>query len=146
MCHTPVTIPYLNVCRTLMYFIPRWLHVILQQQRARVRLCALGPLNYCAFTHSPFALPRVFVAFVDCFVLVPCRLFPHLVSCDWLFLTTLLILKASFQELNRRLLISNDSYVRTTSDFHKKTSQRLWTICAEKGDIYLGKYEVTTRS
>lgn len=50
---------------------------------------------------------------------------------------------ASFQELNKRLLISNDSYIRTTSAYHKETSQKLWNICSEKGDIYLGKYEVS---
>ena len=47
-----------------------------------------------------------------------------------------------FQELNKRLLISNDCYVRTTSDLHKQSARRLWQICAEKDDVYLGKYEV----
>ncbi|CAM9158865.1 unnamed protein product [Ectocarpus sp. 8 AP-2014] len=46
-----------------------------------------------------------------------------------------------FQELNKRLLISNDLYMRTTSALHKETSQRLWQICADAGDIFLGKYE-----
>lgn len=49
-----------------------------------------------------------------------------------------------FQALNKRLLVSNDSYLRTTSDLHKETSKRLWQICADKGDIYLGKYEAGT--
>lgn len=47
-----------------------------------------------------------------------------------------------FQELNKRLLISNDCYVRTTTDLHKQSARRLWQKCANKGDIYLGKYEV----
>lgn len=51
--------------------------------------------------------------------------------------------KGNFQKLNKRLLISNDSYMRTTSALHKETSQRLWQICADRGDIYLGKYEVS---
>lgn len=53
-----------------------------------------------------------------------------------------LVSKGNFQALNKRLLISNDSYMRTTSAIHKETSQRLWKICAEQGDIFLGKYEV----
>ncbi|CAM9910395.1 unnamed protein product, partial [Hapterophycus canaliculatus] len=47
----------------------------------------------------------------------------------------------NFQALNKRLLISTDSYMRTTSALHKETSQRLWQICADAGDIFLGKYE-----
>lgn len=49
-----------------------------------------------------------------------------------------------FQVLNKRLLVSNDSYLRTTSALHKETSQRLWQICADSGDIFLGKYEVSS--
>lgn len=45
-----------------------------------------------------------------------------------------------FQVLNQRLLISNNDYVRTTSDRHKDTARRLWQKCAENGDIYLDKY------
>lgn len=48
----------------------------------------------------------------------------------------------NFQKLNKRLLVSTDSYVRTTSALHKETSQRLWQICSDAGDIFLGKYEV----
>lgn len=50
---------------------------------------------------------------------------------------------ANFQALNKRLLISNDTYIRTTMEHHKESSRKLWSICAEKGDIYLGKYEVS---
>ncbi|KAG5179463.1 methionyl-tRNA synthetase, partial [Tribonema minus] len=46
-----------------------------------------------------------------------------------------------FQELNQRLLISNDFYIRTTQPAHHAESQKLWLRCAEAGDIYLGKYE-----
>lgn len=60
----------------------------------------------------------------------------------WLFSTCYSSSKGHFQELNKRLLISTDSYMRTTSPLHKETSQRLWQICADKGDIFLGKYEV----
>ena len=45
-----------------------------------------------------------------------------------------------FQCLNQRILISNDDYVRTTSDRHKRTAQDLWKKCHAKGDIYLDKY------
>jgi methionyl-tRNA synthetase len=37
--------------------------------------------------------------------------------------------------------VSNDDYVRTTSDRHKRTCKKLWKMCADKGDIYLDKYE-----
>ncbi len=51
-----------------------------------------------------------------------------------------------FQVLNQRMLISNNDYVRTTSERHKNTARELWKKCAanvnEKGesDIYLSKY------
>lgn len=45
-----------------------------------------------------------------------------------------------FQCLNQRIVISNDDYVRTTSDRHKRTSQALWKRCADAGDIYLDSY------
>ena len=50
-----------------------------------------------------------------------------------------------FQVLNQRMLISNNDYVRTTSDRHKRTAQELWKRCAanttnEESDIYLSKY------
>jgi methionyl-tRNA synthetase len=51
-----------------------------------------------------------------------------------------------FQVLNQRLLVSNNDYVRTTSDRHKKTCQELWRRCAAnttngESDIYLSTYE-----
>ena len=45
-----------------------------------------------------------------------------------------------FQSLNQRILISNDDYVRTTSDRHKKVAQELWKRCNANGDIYLDSY------
>jgi methionyl-tRNA synthetase len=51
-----------------------------------------------------------------------------------------------FQVLNQRILVSNNDYVRTTSQRHKNTARELWNRCAanknEKGesDIYLSKY------
>lgn len=51
-----------------------------------------------------------------------------------------------FQCLNQRTLVSNDDYVRTTSDRHKRTAQALWRKCAANqsndatGDIYLDAY------
>jgi len=48
---------------------------------------------------------------------------------------------ALFTEMCKSLDISNDQFLRTTSDFHKKASQAAWKTMDEKGDIYLNKYE-----
>ena len=45
-----------------------------------------------------------------------------------------------FKNLNQRLLISNDDYMRTTSDRHKRVAKELWKQCAANGDIYLDTY------
>ena len=45
-----------------------------------------------------------------------------------------------FQALNRRLLISNDSYIRTTDPRHHQTCRDLWNKCLQNGDIYLADY------
>lgn len=50
-----------------------------------------------------------------------------------------------FQVLNQRMLISNNDYIRTTSDRHKNTARELWRRCAANtsngdSDIYLSKY------
>jgi methionyl-tRNA synthetase len=45
-----------------------------------------------------------------------------------------------FQVLNQRTKVSNDDYLRTTSDRHKRTAQALWKKCHEAGDIYLDNY------
>ena len=46
-----------------------------------------------------------------------------------------------FKCLNQRILVSNDDYVRTTSDRHKRTAQALWNRCAANDDIYLDQYQ-----
>lgn len=46
-----------------------------------------------------------------------------------------------FKELNKRLLISNDGYIRTTEERHRAVVHDLWERCAAAGDIYLGSYE-----
>mmetsp|Transcript_17104 Transcript_17104/g.41617 ORF Transcript_17104/g.41617 Transcript_17104/m.41617 type:complete len:773 (-) Transcript_17104:1137-3455(-) len=46
-----------------------------------------------------------------------------------------------FKCLNQRILISNDDYIRTTSDRHKRTARELWKKCNENGDIYLDSYK-----
>lgn len=46
-----------------------------------------------------------------------------------------------FKCLNQRLLITNDDYIRTTSDRHKRVAKALWKKCSDAGDIYLDTYE-----
>ena len=46
-----------------------------------------------------------------------------------------------FQKLNALSQISNDDYIRTTSERHKVNAQALWRRCAANGDIYLDTYE-----
>ena len=46
-----------------------------------------------------------------------------------------------FTGLWEKLNISNDDFIRTTEERHKKTAQQLFRIVKEKGDIYLGEYE-----
>ena len=47
----------------------------------------------------------------------------------------------AFKALNERLCVSHSRYIRTTEAVHKQTAQKLWTICADAGDIYLDCYE-----
>ena len=47
----------------------------------------------------------------------------------------------AFMDLDKKLKISYSDFVRTTEDRHVLTSQKLWEMCAENGDIYLGAYE-----
>jgi len=47
----------------------------------------------------------------------------------------------NFYDLLDTLNISNDKFIRTTEDYHKKSVQHLWNVLAEKGYIYLGTYE-----
>ena len=46
-----------------------------------------------------------------------------------------------FDGLKKGLDLSNDSFIRTTSDIHKKAAQHIWKICDDKGDIYKKKYK-----
>ncbi|MDH4100647.1 MAG: methionine--tRNA ligase [Nitrospirota bacterium] len=46
-----------------------------------------------------------------------------------------------FQDLWKRLNISNNDFIRTTEDRHKKAAQHLFKHVMDKGDIYLGAYE-----
>ena len=46
-----------------------------------------------------------------------------------------------FQDLNRKLKVTPDFYIRTTSEQHKLTATSVWTRALAAGDIYLGRYE-----
>ena len=46
----------------------------------------------------------------------------------------------SFLELTKILQITNNDFIRTTEDRHKKGVISLWNELEKKGDIYLGKY------
>src|SRR5918998_2561280 len=46
-----------------------------------------------------------------------------------------------FREMDKRLNISCDRFIRTTEPAHHKASQAIWQAMADKGDIYLGRYE-----
>jgi len=46
-----------------------------------------------------------------------------------------------FKALKGVLGLSNDGFIRTTSDYHKKAAQKLWMKLVEAGDIYKGTYK-----
>ncbi len=46
-----------------------------------------------------------------------------------------------FKELWNLLNISNDKFIRTTDEYHKKAVQKIFNVLYEKGEIYKGKYE-----
>lgn len=48
---------------------------------------------------------------------------------------------AGFQDLWKRLDISNDDFIRTTQERHQKVVQGIFRKIYEKGDIYLSSYE-----
>ena len=48
---------------------------------------------------------------------------------------------ASFQQMCRDLLITNDDFIRTTEPRHHRAAQELWRRVDKKGDIYKGDYE-----
>ncbi|MBY0356788.1 MAG: methionine--tRNA ligase [Candidatus Obscuribacterales bacterium] len=47
---------------------------------------------------------------------------------------------AKFQDAWKRLLISNDRFIRTTEEQHKHVVQEVFRKMREKGDVYKGKY------
>jgi len=46
-----------------------------------------------------------------------------------------------FKEMDDRLNISYDRFIRTTEPEHHVASQAIWRAMVDKGDIYLGRYE-----
>jgi methionyl-tRNA synthetase len=46
-----------------------------------------------------------------------------------------------FSNLWKVLNISNNKFIRTTQEYHKKTVQKVFAKMQENGDIYLGEYE-----
>ena len=46
-----------------------------------------------------------------------------------------------FKELDERLDVAYDDYLRTTSDRHKQCCHELWRRCAKKGDVFLERYD-----
>ncbi|MGH7889527.1 MAG: class I tRNA ligase family protein, partial [Thermodesulfobacteriota bacterium] len=46
-----------------------------------------------------------------------------------------------FQNLWEKLGITNDDFIRTTEERHKRAVAEIFRIIQEKGDIYLGEYE-----
>jgi len=46
-----------------------------------------------------------------------------------------------FQELNKRLLVSNDDFIRTTEERHKECAQWLLQRAIDAGDVYEKEYE-----
>ena len=46
-----------------------------------------------------------------------------------------------FKNLNKRLLMSNDDYIRTTDKKHYEHVAKMWRTSIKNGDIYLDKYE-----
>ena len=47
---------------------------------------------------------------------------------------------ATFQSLWKRMGITNDDYIRTTDERHKRGVQHLWRVLEERGAIYLSSY------
>jgi len=46
-----------------------------------------------------------------------------------------------FRELSRRMNFSNDDFIRTTEERHKRACRHLWEELQRRGEIYLGHYE-----
>lgn len=47
---------------------------------------------------------------------------------------------ATFEKLREALNLSNDAFIRTTSEEHKKAAQEIWRRCEAAGDIYKKSY------
>jgi len=50
-------------------------------------------------------------------------------------------MSSTFRKMDDDLNISYDRFIRTTEAAHHKASQAIWQAMADKGDIYLGRYE-----
>jgi methionyl-tRNA synthetase len=50
-------------------------------------------------------------------------------------------MSAAFKQMDDHLNISYDRFIRTTEPEHHRASQAIWQAMADKGDIYLGRYE-----
>ena len=46
----------------------------------------------------------------------------------------------TFKNLTKTLNLSNNDFIRTTEERHKKSATNVWNILEEKGEIYLSKY------
>jgi methionyl-tRNA synthetase len=46
-----------------------------------------------------------------------------------------------FRNMDEQLQISFDRFIRTTEPAHHRASQAIWRAMADKGDLYLGRYE-----
>jgi len=46
----------------------------------------------------------------------------------------------NFRHLSDVMGFSNDDFIRTTEDRHKRSCQHLWSVLKERGEIYLDKY------
>jgi methionyl-tRNA synthetase len=46
-----------------------------------------------------------------------------------------------FQQMCDTLEVSYDRFIRTSEPAHHRASQAIWTAMAQKGDLYLGRYE-----
>ena len=47
----------------------------------------------------------------------------------------------NFKKLTKILNLTNDFFIRTTDEFHKKASQHIWNILEKNDQIYLDKYK-----
>jgi methionyl-tRNA synthetase len=50
-------------------------------------------------------------------------------------------MSSTFKAMNDVLNVSYDRFIRTTEPDHLRASQAIWQAMADKGDIYLGRYE-----